>query len=411
MRIKAAAILAFLILFIFIFFIFTAIAAAATQKVLYTFTGGADGAEPYAGLIFDPAGNLYGVTQNGGLYNGGTVFELTPSPGGAWTETVLYNFTGGSDGADPTGDLVMDASGNLYGTVVTGGDPSAQCGTAWELSPAQGAWTFAVKRTFLGGSKDGCGPLAGVTLDQYGRLAYMTTTAGGQYGVGAAFGQFMASFGVKRGGDPSGTVNSWGFGAAYNGGAHGAGTVYYLNFMCNDASPEKGGCFESIVPKHAFTGGKGGANPSGSLLEATAGEWNVMYGTTFSGGKYGKGTVYQLMQNAKGGATFSTLYNFSGADGENPNAGLAADAAGNLYGTTSSGGSDPGFSGTVFKLTPSVGKKGNVVWDCTTLYSFSGGDDGGDVYSGLVMDAAGNLYGTTNDGGAYGQGVVYEVIP
>ncbi|MGA8299041.1 MAG: choice-of-anchor tandem repeat GloVer-containing protein [Terriglobales bacterium] len=402
MRTKSVAIFAFLILVI-------SFAQAASEKVLYTFTGGLDGGQPYAGLISDQSGNFYGVTESGGAYNKGTVFELSPS-GNGWTETVLYSFTGGSDGGNPLGDLAMDVSGNLYGTAVEGGDPSAQCGTVFELSPSQGAWTFAVARTFLGGPKDGCAPLAGVSFDAVDRLQYVTT-AGGAYNVGAAYGQEMASFGVNRGGDPSGTVNNWGFGTAFNGGAHNAGTVYFLNFQCNDAQPEKGGCAESIVPKHAFSGGKGGANPSGSLWGTLVGGLAVMYGTTSNGGKYGNGTVYQLNQNQKGGIGFSSLYSFSGADGMSPSAGLVADAAGNLYGTTTWGGTNPGYDGTVFKLTPGVGKKDKVIWNLTTLYSFSGGDDGGEIYSGLVMDSAGNLYGTTVSGGSHNQGVVYEIIP
>ena len=112
---------------------------AATQKVLYAFTGGVDGNSP-SGVIFDPAGNLYGVTQFGGLYGQGTVFQLTPS-GGSWTETVLYNFTGGSDGFWPIGGLAIDEAGNLYGTA--SGDPSAQCGTVFKLAPSNSGWTFS----------------------------------------------------------------------------------------------------------------------------------------------------------------------------------------------------------------------------------------------------------------------------
>jgi len=105
--------------------------------------------QPYAGVIFDPAGNLYGVTQAGGAYNKGTVFELSPSKDG-WTETVLYSFTGGTDGSEPVGGLTIDTSGNLYGTTESGGDQLVQCGTVFELAPAAGTGTFTALHTFDG---------------------------------------------------------------------------------------------------------------------------------------------------------------------------------------------------------------------------------------------------------------------
>ena len=397
MRSKTAVLLTFLIFSI-------SLSAAATQKALYTFTGGLDGAQPYAGLVSDAAGNLYGVTEFGGLYDQGIVFELTPSPDGTWTESVLYNFTGHTDGGTPIGGLGIDGSGNLYGSTVNGGDPSAQCGTTFELSPSGGAWTFAVQRTFLGAPKDGCAPGA----DMGGGL---TTVGGGRNNQGSAWDRTrMFSFGANGGSQPWGSVNSWGLGTAFNGGTHGLGTVYYLNFHCN-AKPEKGGCAATVVPKHAFGGGKNGANPLGNLLNlAVNGEW-VMYGTTYGGGIGNQGLVYQLTEKSNGGWTFKVLYRFSGSDGTNPGAGLIADSAGNLYGTTIWGGTDPGYGGTVFKLSPGVDKHNKKIWNLTTLYSFTYGEDGGEIYSGVIADAAGNLYGTTVYGGAYGQGVVYQITP
>jgi uncharacterized repeat protein (TIGR03803 family) len=142
MRAKAIVVLTFLV--------FTVSSAqAGNQKVLYTFTGGVDGSQPYqAGVIFDPAGNLYGVTQYGGAYGKGTVFQLTPSTGGAWTETVLHSFTAGTDGQQPQGGLVIDGAGNLFGTTSGGGDRNAECGTVFELSPTDSGWTFAVLHSF-----------------------------------------------------------------------------------------------------------------------------------------------------------------------------------------------------------------------------------------------------------------------
>src|SRR5260221_980806 len=124
---------------------------AATQKVLYAFTGGLDGKTPYAGVIFDPAGNLYGVTEWGGLNGKGTVFQLTPSVG-TWTETVLYNFAGGPDGDDPIGGLAIDEGGNLYGTTAGGGDPISRCGTVFKLSPSTSGWTFTVLHGLTSGT-------------------------------------------------------------------------------------------------------------------------------------------------------------------------------------------------------------------------------------------------------------------
>ena len=368
------------------------LAHAATYKVLYTFTGIADGAQPYAGVIFDKAGNLYGVAQTGGLYGAGTVFQLSPSPDGTWTQTVLYNFTGHTDGDMPLGNLTIDDSGNLYGSAANGGDPSAQCGTRFTLSPSGAGWTFTVTRTFLGYPDDGCHPANN-----------WTTVAGGANDEGATWAAHgMYSFGGNGGSQP------WGLGTAFNGGSHGYGTVYDLQFKCPDV-PAQGKCHKRVIARHAFSGGKNGAYPMGYTLDLKVGSSYVTYGTTTSGG--GRGIVYQLTQNAKGGWSFHVIYRFSGNDGASPSAGLITDVAGNLYGTTTWGGTDPGWGGTVFKLSPGTGKHGKVVWTLTALHNFTGGEDGSDIYSPLTFDGAGNLYGTTVYGGTYGQGVVYEIIP
>jgi len=396
MRAKALVLLSFLILSI-------SLASAATQKVLYSFSGKPDGSEPYAGLVADAAGNLYGVTEFGGLNDQGAVFELTPSPNGTWTESVLYSFAGYPDGAEPLGGLRIDGSGNLFGSAAIGGDRNAQCGTLFELSPSGSAWTFSLLHTFLGAPNDGCSPAA----DMAGGL---TTVLGGQYDQGSAGrgpGSRMASFGGNGGSHPWGSVNSDYFGTAFDGGAHGLGlgTVYSLNFHCNNK------CSTTAVPLHTFgvgkSGTKNGAHPLGNLLNLTVSGVPVMYGTTSSGGT-GRGIVYQLTQQYPHWI-FKVLYRFSGSDGSYPGAGLITDAAGNLYGTTVFGG--PDNSGTVFKLTPGLDKHNKKIWNLTTLHSFSGGDDGGDVYSGVIADPAGNLYGTAISGGAYGQGVVYQITP
>jgi uncharacterized repeat protein (TIGR03803 family) len=392
---------AFLVLTFVLFAISSGL--AGTQKVLYAFTGGADGGQPYAGVIFDPAGNLYGVAQYGGLYNQGAVFKLTPSTGGAWTETVLYNFTGGADGTDPVGGLTIDTSGNLYGTTSGGGDPTSQCGTMFELSPSAGGWTFTLLRSFLGAPTDGCSPGGDVVIDQYGRL-YPTTVNGGAYNDGAAWGDGrMASLGLNKGSLPWGGLNGWWFGTAYEGGSHGVGTVYTMALECDPR------CTEQAVVTHSFSGGKGGSYPLGDLLVQAVEGLGIMYGTTYGGGADNSGIAYQLTQHDNGSWTFSVLYTFpgSGLDGSGPGAGLTMDSAGNLYGTTMFGGANAGYAGTVFELTPGAKNK----WTEILQYSFSGGTDGGVITSGVVFDTAGNLYGTASTGGAHNQGVVYEVTP
>jgi len=258
--------------------------------VLHNFSGGADGIAPRAGLILDAAGNLYGTTDNGGTYNQGTVFELTPAAGGTWTEKVLNSFGSGTDGVRPRGVLIFDAAGNLYGT--TYGDPYNQ-GTVFELTPAaRGTWTEKVLHTFGSGS-DGTFPAAGLVLDAAGNL-YGTTYEGGTYGLGTAF----------------------------------------------ELTPAGGGTWTEKVLHH-FGNGTDGVYPLASLIFDAAGN---LYGTTSYGGSYGGGTVFRL--NAQGEVL---LQNFSGTDGANPVANLVLDTAGNPYGTTSLGGTSS--EGTVFEIT------------------------------------------------------------
>ncbi len=371
---------------------------AATQKVLYAFIGGLDGDSPYAGVIFDPAGNLYGATQFGGLYGKGTVFQLTPS-GGGWTETVLYNFTGGPDGATPIGGLAIDEAGNLYGTAADNGDASAQCGTVFKLAPSNSGWTFTVLHTFTAG-KDGCIP--GSRLSYFGGTLSGTTVYGGPSNQGMAFrlptsggSEFNAAFALNNGNHPRGGI-SGSYGTTYNGGKWGVGNVYEWTYG------------HHLVAKHAFNlTGAAGRYPLGELLSAYQAGVSKMYGTTYAGGVGGAGAVYLLTasQYKYDVWLISVLHHFSGPDGADPGAGLVMDPAGNLYGTTVFGGADPGYAGTVFKLTPGAKNK----WTHTLLYSFTGGADGGQIYSGVVLDSAGNLYGTAAGGG--NGGVVYEVTP
>src|SRR5215472_13944033 len=361
---------------------FSITAAAQDLTTLYSFTSG-DGANPGAGLMADPAGNLYGTTFNGGASGQGTVFQLGPSG----NMTVLYSFTGG-DGSHPRASLIADAAGNLYGTTINGGANDA--GTVFQLTPSG---ILNVLYSFTGGS-DGALPWAGLIADAAGNL-YGTTYGGGASGQGTVF-QL----------DPSGTL-----------------TVLYSLTGGNDASPWSGliadaagnlygtteggdgpGEVFQLTPSgilnvlHNFTG-RDGAIPHGGLLFDGAGN---LYGTTHNGGASAAyGTVFQLTPSG----TLNVLHSFTGgSDGAYPEAGLIADMAGNLYGTTASGGS--GGQGTVFQLTPSGA--------LNVLYSFTGGSDGGRPAADLIADAAGNLYGTTASGGATascpgGCGTVFEL--
>jgi uncharacterized repeat protein (TIGR03803 family) len=345
-----------------------------TETVLHSFSGSApDGLNPYASLVFDAVGNLYGTTAGGGTYGYGTVFELSPAPGGGWRERVLHSFANGTDGAYPVyGALIFDAAGNLYGTTSSGGTYSCQgnggCGTVFELSPtASGGWTETVLYDF-GRGTDGYSPEAGLVQDAAGNL-YGTTTYGGANGCAVA--QY-----------------------------EGCGTVFEL-------TPAAGGRWTETVV-HDFGGGTDAATPVAGLTFDTAGN---LYGTTESGGSYGFGTVFELSPAGTGWSE-KVIYSFNeGPDGYEPTAGtLVFDTAGSLYGTAYYGGSD-GDGGTAFQLTQAAGG----AWTETALYSFALYD--GD-WAGLIFDADGNLYGTTWYGGTGqcdapypGCGTVFELSP
>jgi uncharacterized repeat protein (TIGR03803 family) len=317
-------------------------AQAAKFRVLHAFLDGSDGATSNAPVITDSKGNLFGTALQGGATNNGVVFEV--AAGG--TESVLYSFAGGSsDGRRPEAGLLEDAAGNFYGTTNQGG-PADQ-GIVFKLAPG-GQET--VLHAFTDGS-DGGMPQAALIADAAGNL-YGTATQGGDKGCF---------------GDGCGTV----FKVAPNG---------------------------NFTVLHAFTGGNDGNYPMATLLADKKGN---LYGTDAGGGAHGDGTVFKLAPDGK----FTTLYAFaSGADGAGPQAGLIQDKAGNFYGTTRSGGGS-GCTygcGTVFRLAPDGSE--------TVLYAFTGGSDGGEPYGGVVADSAGNLYGTTITGGVDDDlGVVFKV--
>ncbi|MFZ0137241.1 MAG: choice-of-anchor tandem repeat GloVer-containing protein [Candidatus Sulfotelmatobacter sp.] len=377
------------------------------ESVLYNFctqggTSCTDGEQPVAGLIEDTSGNLYGTTEYGGANGGGTVFKLTPS-GSGYTESVLYSFcaqggTSCTDGASPLASLIEDASGNLYGTTwhggatIPNGGSTTTGGTVFELAPnGDGTYSESVLYTFCTQSActDGEWPVAGLIEDTSGDL-YGTTSAGG------------ATITV------SGNTTT-------------GGTVFKL-------TPKGDGSYsESVL--YSFCSQSGctdGLSPSSSLIEDASGN---LYGTTWQGGancQYGYagagcGTVFKLVQNGDGGYSDNVLYSFCAQggtgcpDGYQPSSGLIEDASGNLYGTTFDGGIHDvsGDGGTVFELTPS-----GAAYTETVLYSFCAQSsptiactDGSPPQGGLIEDASGNLYGTTNGGGPNSYGTVFKLSP
>lgn len=321
------------------------------EKVLYSFTNTPDGANPNGGLVRDPAGSWYGTTASGGTFGFGTVFKLDNTN----KETVLYSFTGGTDGQKPNGSLVRDAAGNLYGTTILGGIVNcdgAGCGVVFKVDKT-GKET--VLYSFSGGYRgpDGAWPDAGVIRDAAGNL-YGTTNWGGPSVYGAVF---------KITGDQE--------------------TVLY-----------------------GFSDEPDGRYPTAPLLEDAAGN---LYGTTELGGQgncyagLGCGIVFKLDTTG----TETVLHRFTGPpDGAEPTAaGLISDTAGNLYGTTFWGGVSKclGGCGTVFEL--------DTTGTLTVLYSFSGRNDGAYPVGGLVADSSGKLYGTASGGGHRRQGVVFRITP
>ena len=326
---------------------------------LYSFTGGYDGSNPDSRVVFGPDGSLYGTTTFGGLYRSGVVFRLRPSASACktaicpWTETVLYSFTGQSDGGVPEGDLVFDQAGNIYSTTFAGGQGNcvplfSGCGAVYELTPSQGQWTLTVLHTFTGLS-DGGAPTSGLVFDQAGNL-YSTTYVGGAYSLGTVF----------------------------------------------ELTPSGSGWTESVL--HDFAGGNDGANPEAGLVFDSS---SNLYGVTAFGGSHIYGTAFEL-QASNGGFSYSILYNF-GVESESPVPTLTLDSAGNLYGTAQSGGT--GGVGAVFRLSPSGGS-----WNYTSLHDFTF-STGGYPLGNVIRDAIGNLYGTTPYGGTGQDGVVFSITP
>jgi uncharacterized repeat protein (TIGR03803 family) len=413
------------------------------ERVLHQFDH-TYGSNPYDGLTPDAAGNLYGTTGGGGSgecndvgeFGCGTVFELKPEAGGGWKEEVLHNFNNdGKDGIYPYAGLVFDMRGNLYGATNRGGNLSNcggfGCGVVFELTPkANGGWAEEILHNFDGPAGDGSFPEAALVFDDAGNL-YGTTSDGGsgkctdQFGVGCGIvfeltPRADGSWAEKvlhnfRGSDGSNPYASLIFDAAGNlygttsgGGYLDQGTVFEL-------MPQKGGNWtEKVLYKFGTAKGYGaepwdGSGPYTGVIFDAAGN---LYGTTFSGGTGGYGTSFELIPGAGGKWIEKVLHNFTpnGRDGVNPSSGLIADSGGNLYGTTYYGAEllcgDFGC-GTVFQLTPAA----DGSWTETILHDFTRdeGLGGYEPMGGLIIDASGNLYGTTFES-PNNNGMVFEIV-
>jgi len=337
-------------------------AFAQTETVLYNFSPNSGGSGPASSLIFDSAGNLYGTTQ-GPFANEGVAFQLKPKTGSTWSQTVMHTFGGTGDGASPSGPLVSDSAGNFYGTTSAGG--AYGFGTVFEIKSTKAGYVEHVLHSF-GSGNDGATPYGGVILDSTGNL-YGTTLAGG------------SSF------------------CAYS--QTNCGTVFELVRNANGYS-------EKILHNFAEVGDTDGYEPNGTLTFDPAGH---LFGTTLFGGSGFQGTVFELIQTASGKWGEKIVHNFAadGTDGERPYSGVTIDATGNLYGTTNNGGA-ASLLGTVYELSPGAGG----TWTETIIHAFAEDNvDGFLPQSGVILDSAGNIYGTTVAGGTADLGVVFELSP
>jgi hypothetical protein len=390
--------------------------AAGKFKVLHNFGSGTDGSGPYGAPILDSQGNLYGVTGSGGTgkcsdYGCGTVFELTPQTHGTWKEAILHSFTSGSGGAGPWGSLVLDGSGNLYGTMPLG---TNYIGGVFELSPGSGGWTYSV----LYDVSSGPGLLMDDLSNLYGDIG------DGQYGNGAI-------------GELSPSSNGWTYTQLYSYCAQdhcpdglaepappiwdGKGNLYgttveggigrpacYSSFGCGvifKMTPNRDGTWAYHVLHRFASSSTDGQRPFAGLVMDTAGNF---YGSTALGGVHNNGTIFKFAFT-DGHWKKTVLYDFpKHADGTNPGYQMVFDKAGALYGATGAGGlADCGGyeCGVVFKLTPQKNGK----WKYTVLHKFTAAD--GEYPYGVIIDGKGNLFGTTQGFGKYHAGTAFEITP
>jgi uncharacterized repeat protein (TIGR03803 family) len=398
--------------------ILTPLAWGQSFQLIHRFTNGDDGGEPRAGLTMDGAGRLYGTTTFGGAHNFGTVFRLTRA-GSGWVLNTLYSFQGGTDGAYPQARVIFGPDGTLYGTTAVGGspncDPPENCGTVFNLQPPASAckttlcpWTKTIIHNFVGtlGGNDGEDPLGDLTFDQAGNL-YGTASEGGQYGDGMIYKlskangswteSILYSFTIFQ------TTPMAGVTLDASGNLYGTVPLAYGYYgAVYELTPSGGGWTFQVI--HNFQQSDGSTPYAGLILDSAGN----LYGATTAGGANNGGTAFELSPS-NGSWAFSVLYNFGGSNyyAPGPQANLAFDQSGNLYGTTYAEGAND--LGSIFKLTPAAGQ-----WTYTSLYDFSEQYVAAYPISNVIFDASGNLYGTTSDGGTpynCGEscGVVWEI--
>ena len=388
------------------------VGSATSYKILRSFNG-ADGTGPWGGVTLDDKGDLFGASASGGDlnecdgYGCGVVFELRPLPGGKWAEAVLYKFdSNGSDGYTSYGSVTIGSGNRLYGTTHAGG--SHHIGTVFELARGASGWTEKVLYSFGTRSKDGYEPTAGVAMDKAGNL-YGTAPYGGSTafelspGSGGWKETMLHRFGIQKndGAGPFAGVILDTSGNLY-GTTYGGGA--YNGGTVYEIERTATGWKEKVLHSFAVNYKDGHTPGWGSLFMDSSGS---LYGTTAGGGCCG-GVVFKLTPDSNGRWKETILYQFQGgASGFEPNAGVVMDKAGNLYGTTDYGGNAYCDCGVIYKLAP--GRKGK--WTYTVLHTFGIGNDGGVPEGNLVIDGKGNLYGGTVLGGTYGGGVVFELTP
>ena len=391
-------------------------ASAQTATTLLNFSANG-GIEPYARMILDGRGNLYGETSTGGKptalnpYPAGTVFELAPgSKKSGWTETVLYTFLGGADGSEPTGALLANSKGDLYGTTFLGGAQGD--GTVFELKkPKPGKkWKKRILYSFTG--NDGSQPFAGLVADKAGDL-FGVTTSGGQFNQGAVFEiqartlteSVLYSFFGPEGNTPNGGLVIDGAGNLY-GTAAGSSVAPYAGSVFEISPPAAGLSGWTFTQLHAISGGADGGAPQGAMVEDASGN---LYGATFGGTGLGNGTLFELSPSAGSptGYGYQILFTFDGSAGSNPFGDLVLDGSGNLWGSLVNN-TDVNSSGGLFVVSPPAGGTGSWTQSASYLFNSSAGYS---PYAGLTLDGEGNAYGVNFSGGKSGVGTAFKFVP